>query len=127
MSFYQQEVKRLQKKLYPHDDLTKQIIAAKLYIDKHFPDKLSLDQIAAEAHVSKFHFIRLFKKYYGVTPNRYLQEVRIENAKKLLKKGRTIDNVCSAVGFTSKTTFIGLFKKMTGNTPLAFQKNAVKK
>ena len=120
MTFYADEIKRLSKTLYPHDDLTKQIIAAKLYMDKHFAENIGLDQIAAKAHISKFHFIRLFKKYYGRTPNQYLREVRIETAKKLLKKGNSIDDVCYAVGFTSKTSFIGLFKKMTGATPMVF-------
>jgi|SRR6185436_371170 len=125
MTFYSDEVKRMSKRLYPHDDLTKQIIASKLYIDKHFSDDLNLDLIAAKAHISKFHFIRLFKKYYGRTPNQYLQEVRIENAKKLFKNAKSIDQVCSAVGFTSKTSFISLFRKMTGKTPSGFQNQKV--
>ena len=122
MSFYSDEIKKINKALYPHDDLTKKIIAAKLYIDKHFPDKIGLDQMARKAHISKFHFIRLFKKYYGRTPNQYLQGIRIENAKKFLQKGKSIDEVCSAIGFASKTSFISLFKKLTGATPLLYQK-----
>lgn len=86
MTFYADEIKRLSKELYPHNDLTKQIITAKHYIDKHFAEKIRLDEVAAKAHISKFHFIRIFKKYYGRTPNQYLQDVRIENGKKLLKK-----------------------------------------
>jgi len=121
MTFYSDEVKRISKNIYPYNDLTKKIITAKLFIDKHFSDDLNLNLIAAKAHVSKFHFIRLFKKYYGKTPNQYLQEVRIENAKILFKKGKKIDQVCSAVGFASKTTFISLFKKLTGVTPLSWQ------
>lgn len=122
MTFYSEEVKRITKNIYPHNDLTRKIISSKLFIDKHFADDLNLNAIASEAHVSKFHFIRLFKKYYGVTPNQYLQEIRIEKAKQLLQKGKSLDAVCDAVGFSSKTSFIGLFKKITGKTPLAFQK-----
>lgn len=122
MTFYSDEIKRIKKALYPHDDLTKQVIAAKLYIHKHFPDKIGLNEMASKAHVSKFHFIRLFKKYYGRTPNQYLQETRIENAKKLLQKGKSIDDVCAAIGFTSKTSFINLFKRLTGTTPFLYQK-----
>ena len=121
MSFYSNEVARLTRSFYPHDDLTKHIIQSKLYIDKHFSENINLDKIAAKAFVSKFHFIRVFKKYYGRTPNQYLQEVRIEKAKKLLQKRKTIDEACYAVGFTSKTSFISLFRKMTGKPPLAYQ------
>jgi AraC-like DNA-binding protein len=123
MTFYNKEVERIGKAFYPHDDLTKQVIQSKVFIDKHFSSEISLDMIAAEAHISKFHFIRLFRKYYGCTPNQYLQEVRINKAKKLLQSGRSLDVVCMAVGFTSKTSFIALFKKMTSITPLRFQKN----
>ena len=121
MTFYRDEVTRLGKVLYPHSDLTKQIIESKHYIDKHFSEDINLDKIAGKALVSKFHFIRIFKKYYGRTPNQYLQEVRIEKAKAILQKGKTIDAACNAIGFTSKTSFISLFKKMTGVTPLAYQ------
>ena len=121
MTFYRDEVARLTRSLYPHDDLTKHIIQSKLYIDKHFSENINLSKIAGKAMVSKFHFIRVFKKYYGRTPNQYLQEVRIEKAKQLLQKGKTIDETCYAIGFTSKTSFISLFKKKTGNTPLTHQ------
>lgn len=121
MTFYSDEVTRLTKSLYPHDDLTKHIIQSKFYIDKRFSENINLGKIAAKAMVSKFHFIRVFKKYYGRTPNQYLQEVRIEKAKQLLKKGKTIDETCYAIGFTSKTSFISLFKKRTGKTPLTYQ------
>lgn len=121
MTLYSDEVKRINKDIYPHNDLTNKIITSKLFIDKHFPDDLNLDSIAAKANVSKFHFIRLFKKYYGKTPNQYLQEIRVENAKRLFRKGKTLDQVCIAVGFTSKTTFSSLFKKLTGATPSSWQ------
>ena len=121
MTFYSDEIQRIKRLLYPHDDLTKQIVQSKLYIDKHFSDDINLDKIARKALVSKFHFIRVFKKYYGRTPNQYLQAVRIEKAKRLLRNGNSVSEVCNAIGFTSKTSFISLFKKMTGRTPISYQ------
>jgi AraC-like DNA-binding protein len=121
MTFYSDEIKRIKKLLYPHDDLTKQIVQSRLYIEQHFSEDINLDKIAGKALVSKFHFIRVFKKYYGRTPNQYLQEVRIEKAKALLQRGKSIDEVCNAIGFASKTSFISLFRRMTGRTPIAYQ------
>ena len=121
MTFYSKEIARISKAIYPHDDLTKKIVESKTYINRHYSSDINLNKIASKALVSKFHFIRLFKKYYGRTPNQYLQEVRIAKAKKLLQSGKSIDTVCISVGFTSKTSFTALFRKMTGTTPLVYQ------
>ena len=123
MTFYNQQIQKLNSEIYSKEYLTKQIIQSKIFIDDHFENNITLAQIACEAFISKFHFIRLFKNYYGRTPYRYLTEVRIKEAKKLLRKGVSIKNVCISVGFDSPTSFAGLFKKITGLSPVAFQKN----
>jgi len=117
MTYYYQQVLSLRKTVYPHRDLTEKIIRAKKYIDAHYSADINLDQVAREAHLSKFHFIRTFAKYYGRTPHIYLREVRLTHAKKLLQKGIPIRNVCMAVGFDSIPSFTRLFKSMTGVTP----------
>ena len=108
---------------YPKIYLYKRIVQAKLFIDEHFGESIDLENIADHAYFSKFHFIRLFKSYYGHTPYQYLTSVRIKNAKRLLTTDATISEVCFEVGFESVTYFTGLFKKMTGITPAAFRKN----
>lgn len=99
----------------------RRIVQAKLFIDTHFAEKIDLDNIADEAYFSKFHFTRLFNSTYKKTPHQYLSFVRIEKAKQLLKSEMSVSAVCYAVGFESVTSFTGLFKRMTGTTPAAYQ------
>ncbi len=106
---------------YPKVYLYKRIVQAKLFIERHFVDNIDVDNIADEACFSKFHFIRLFKNTYGKTPHRYLTYVRVEHAKELLKNGSSVSDACYNVGFDSVTSFTGLFKRMTGLTPFAWQ------
>src|SRR4051812_16543227 len=94
---------------YPKIYLYKRIVQAKLFIDNHYAEKIDLNNIADEAHFSKFHFIRLFKSIYGKTPHHYLTQVRIDKARQLLTKNISIAEVCCAVGFDSMTSFTGLF------------------
>jgi AraC-like DNA-binding protein len=119
-TFYQQQVLQLQNNLYPKDYLTEKIIRAKKYMDARFGDNISLDQVSSAVSLSKFHFIRLFKKYYGITPHQYLSEVRMMQAKKLLRLGATVSQTCYSVGFSSLGTFTGFFKKYGGQAPFNF-------
>lgn len=122
MTFYNSQVQKLQQQLYPKDYLTEQVITAKHFIDNNFSEKTDLDAIAAAGFLSKFHFIRLFRSLYGITPHQYLTAVRIKKAKHLLQNNTNITTVCMAVGFESVTSFTGLFKKITGTTPAAYQR-----
>ena len=106
---------------YPKIYLYRRIVFAKLFIDTHFAEKIDLDNIADEAFFSKFHFIRLFHSVYNKTPHQYLSFVRIEKAKVMLGTEMSVANVCYAVGFESVTSFTGLFKRMVGQTPAAYQ------
>ena len=107
--------------------LYKRIVQAKLYIDNHYAENIDLENIADQAHFSKFHFIRLFKSIYGRTPNNYLIKIRIDQARLLLEKGNTVMESCLSVGFDSPTTFAGMFRKITGHSPSAFRKQQEEK
>jgi len=117
MTYYHTQIQKLRQQLYSKDYLIQQVIQAKHFIDDNFAEKIDLNNIAATAFLSKFHFIRSFKILYGITPYQYLMAVRIKHAKQLLLTSKNITEVCIAVGFESVTYFIGLFKKMTGLTP----------
>ena len=71
-------------------------------VDREFAEPLDLDRLATTAGLSKYHFLRLFKATYGLTPAAYLSERRIERAQDLLRATNlTVTEVCHAVGFTS--------------------------
>ncbi|WP_298902193.1 helix-turn-helix transcriptional regulator [uncultured Psychroserpens sp.] len=108
----------------------KQIIEAKLFIDANFREKIDLELIANQACFSKFHFHRLFKTCYHKTPLEYLTYLRLNEAKTLLSKGVSTQEVCCSIGFESTSSFIKLFKKKELMTPLEFsemKKNNSKK
>ena len=101
--------------------LYKRIVRAKLFVDTHFAEGLQVRNIASEAFLSLYHFIRLFKRIYNRTPHQYLTAVRIERAKELLHAGIPVSDVCYSVGFESESSFTGLFKRRVGRTPSAYR------
>ncbi len=121
MTFYHQIVLKMAREIYPKGYLCTQVIKAKAFIAEHYADNINVGDIAGEAFLSKFHFIRVFKNHYGVTPHQYLMRVRVQEAKKLLQTGMPVISVCFAVGFESIPSFTRLYKKATGTTPFAFQ------
>ncbi len=91
-------------------------------VDRAFAEPLDLDRLAATAGLSKYHFLRLFKATYGLTPAAYLSERRIERAQDLLRATNlTVTEVCHAVGFTSLGSFSTRFRDLVGVSPREFQ------
>jgi AraC-like DNA-binding protein len=121
MSFYTEQLIEYKQRILSDEFVIAKIIAAKRYIDAHYADAIDLEEISQAAHISKFHFIRLFKRYYGRTPGRYLVETRIAMAKMKLKAGQDIATVCLEVGFQSVPSFTTLFRKLTGKTPAYYK------
>ncbi|EWT02967.1 AraC family transcriptional regulator [Intrasporangium oryzae NRRL B-24470] len=90
--------------------------------DREYAEPLDLDRLAAAAGLSKYHFLRLFKVTYGVTPAEYVSRRRIERAQDLLRATNlTVTEVCHAVGFTSLGSFSSRFRAVVGESPSDFQ------
>lgn len=121
-TFFEQEVDRLTKEYGLPAHHYAYVRQSKAFMEKYYSDKIELDEIAATAFMSRFHYIRIFQKVYGMTPRQYLRDLRIEKAKELLKKGRSVTQVCVDVGYESLPTFSHIFKRGTGHSPKAYQK-----
>ncbi|MBF6163745.1 helix-turn-helix transcriptional regulator [Streptomyces gardneri] len=90
--------------------------------DRRYADPLDLDELAAAAGVSKYHFLRAFAAVYGLTPAAYLAERRIERAQDLLRATNlTVTEVCMVVGYSSLGSFSSKFRQLVGVTPSEYQ------
>ena len=105
---------------YPKIYLYRRIVQSKLFIDENYAKRIELDDMSDEAYFSKFHFIRLFKKIYGMTPHQYLRVLRIQRAMQLLQAGTSVTDTCFSVGFESVTSFSGLFSSIVGQSPSTY-------
>jgi AraC-like DNA-binding protein len=104
------------------DELLVHLRRARDRIDRDYAEPLDLDALAAEAHLSKYHFLRTFSATYGATPARYLAERRIERAQDLLRATNlTVTEVCHLVGYTSLGSFSSRFRELVGISPSAYQ------
>jgi AraC family transcriptional regulator len=90
--------------------------------------ELSIEEIAAAAYLSPFHFSRLFKKLTGATPHAYLANLRIARAQTLLAEtDLSITQIAARVGYASSSHFTKAFRQATGLTPREFRNALVKR
>lgn len=88
------------------------------YIQEHFAEPVSLEQLASLSSLSPYYFTRLFTKETGQTPHQYLLSVRIDSARFLLKStSMSVKEIGFACGFSSESSFNSTFRKRTGVTP----------
>ena len=100
------------------------ISAVTSYINSHFTEELSVDALASLASLSRFYFIRLFKKRTGCTPHEYLINTRLNHAKYLLKNTNlTIKEICFASGFADESRFCTCFRDCEGVRPSEYREN----
>ena len=90
---------------------------SRMHDDLNLP--VTIDDLAEEAGVSKFHFARLFHKVTGLSPMQYRMNLRIEQAKArlLLERSRSLVEIAIDCGFADQSHFGRHFKRLVGTTP----------
>jgi AraC family transcriptional regulator len=90
----------------------------KEYINGHLHQDLKLDELAAIAQLSPYHFLRLFKQSMGITPHQYILQRRLNQAKHLLQQSElSIVEIAARTGFSDQSHLTRSFKRMMGMTP----------
>lgn len=99
------------------EELYRRLVTAREFMQDNVAQNLTIEQIAGEVCLNKFHFLSNFKDVFGTTPHRYFLELKLQRALTLLQsKKYTVTEVCFLVGFESPGSFSNLFKRRF-NTP----------
>lgn len=87
---------------------------------------MSLDELSQHANLSKYHFLRMFRQQFGITPHQYILNCRINRAREDLESGTPLDDVVFEYGFSDLSHFNRRFKPIYGMTPRQYQQHCLK-
>ncbi len=104
---------------------SKECALVRRYIDNHFKEDLTLDGLAAVAHVSKYYLVHSFTKEYGTSPINYLLSCRIKESLHLLSETRMpLSQIAELLGFSSPSYFSQSFRRIQGTSPMEYRKQS---
>lgn len=90
------------------------------FIEDNYAEDISLKQLAALTHFSRYHLLRVFRTVVGMPPHTYLTQVRVNRARQLLAQGQPIAQTALAAGFADQSHLTRQFKRIFGVTPGQF-------
>jgi len=94
------------------------------YIDENYKSDITLDTIVSNVHLSKHHFVKIFKETLGISPMKYLLHVRLLAAKELLGHSKlSIKDVAMSVGYDNALTFSRVFRNSENISPTDYRRN----
>lgn len=100
-----------------------ELAAVKSYLDEHYIERITLDELEARFFINKYYLLKIFKENYGSTISNYLIAKRITRAKQLLRFTKlTIDEIGCEVGMDGAGYFSRMFKKSEGISPKEYRK-----
>ena len=86
-------------------------------LDAEYARTVTIGELAREAGLSSFHLIRVFRASFGLPPYKYLEQVRIHQARRLIRSGYPLTHVVHATGFSDQSHLTRYFKRIVGVTP----------
>lgn len=93
------------------------------FIEKHYQEPLTLDRVACEIGMSRYHFSRVFNDEVGWSFKAYLNQKRVSAAKHIMtRKNKSVHETGICVGYTDQSYFSKVFKKMEGVTPSEYRR-----
>ena len=102
----------------------RQCAAVRRYIDLHFKEALTLEQLAEEGHMNKFYLSHAFKREYGVSPINYMISRRIEESKYLLAEtDLSMSQIAQLLGFSSLSYFSQVFHRTQNISPKEYRQS----
>ncbi len=103
----------------------RQCAAVKRYIDLHFKEPLTLEQLAEDAHMNKYYLSHAFKREYGVSPINYMISRRIEESKYLLAEtDLSLSQIAQLLGFSSLSYFSQVFRRTQHSSPMEYRQSS---
>ncbi|MCZ8375253.1 MAG: AraC family transcriptional regulator [Beijerinckiaceae bacterium] len=90
------------------------------YIEQHYAERLTLEDLAEKTGLSVFRFVTLFRRRFGVAPYRFLSMVRVQAAQQLLLEGTPPAIAAIEVGFCDQSHLCRHFRSLCGTTPGQF-------
>ena len=87
------------------------------YLEAHYAEDVSLAQLGVLTSRSSFQLARAFSKAFGLPPHAYLESIRVERARDLLKSGMSVVDTALSVGYSDQSHFTHRFRRHTGITP----------
>lgn len=94
------------------------------FIKDSIDTNFTLDTLAQNVNLSKYHFLRMFKKDFGLTPHAFIINERLNRANRLIQSGIPIGEASVQVGFSDQSHYSRNFKKYFGYTPISLKKNS---
>ena len=93
------------------------MLRVRAYLEEHFTETVSLEELAALVNLSPFYLLRVFRESVGLPPHSYLTQIRVAHAKRLISASRPLAEVATAVGFSDQSHLNRHFKALVGVTP----------